>query len=172
MTPEQATVILNFLLPTVEREVATTKKVLSAVPDGKGDYTPDPVSMKALDLAWHIASADNMFASGVAAGVFETGGDGKRPAEMDSAAKIAAWYEEKMAANCAAVKGLTPEECTKIIDFHGIFQMPAVAWLQLLLGHSIHHRGQLSAYLRPMGAKVPSIYGPSADEPLQSAASS
>src|SRR4051812_27849405 len=113
MTPDQATVILNFLLPTVEREVATTKKVLSAVPDGKGDYTPDPVSMKALDLAWHIASADHMFASGVAAGVFETGGDGKRPAEMDSAAKIAAWYEEKMTANCAAVKGLTPEECTK-----------------------------------------------------------
>jgi hypothetical protein len=47
---------------------------------------------------------------------------------------------------------------------------PAVTYLSLDMSHGIHHRGQLSAYLRPMGAKVPSIYGPSADEPLQAAA--
>jgi uncharacterized damage-inducible protein DinB len=50
-----------------------------------------------------------------------------------------------------------------MVDFRGMFQMPAVGFLQLATSHSIHHRGQLSVYLRPMGAKVPSIYGESYD---------
>jgi uncharacterized damage-inducible protein DinB len=55
------------------------------------------------------------------------------------------------------------DELVKIIDFRGLFQLPAIAFLQIGLNHSIHHRGQLSMYLRPMGAKVPSIYGESYD---------
>jgi uncharacterized damage-inducible protein DinB len=51
----------------------------------------------------------------------------------------------------------------KIIDFRGLFQFPAVVYVQLGLNHAIHHRGQLSMYLRPMGTKVPSIYGESYD---------
>ncbi len=58
---------------------------------------------------------------------------------------------------------LTPEQLTKIVDFRGLFQMPAVMYLQFALHHSIHHRGQLSAYLRAMGGKVPAIYGESYD---------
>jgi uncharacterized damage-inducible protein DinB len=54
----------------------------------------------------------------------------------------------------------------KSINFHNVFEFPAVVYLQLMVNHSIHHRGQLSAYLRPMGAKVPAIYGGSADEPI------
>jgi uncharacterized damage-inducible protein DinB len=49
----------------------------------------------------------------------------------------------------------------------GMFNLPAVMYLQFMLNHSIHHRGQLSSYLRPMGAKVPSIYGGSFDEPME-----
>ena len=56
------------------------------------------------------------------------------------------------------------DACAKVLDFFGMMQMPAVVFLQLCIKHSVHHRGQLSAYLRPMGGKVPSIYGPSADE--------
>ncbi|MDQ6678111.1 MAG: DinB family protein, partial [Acidobacteriota bacterium] len=51
----------------------------------------------------------------------------------------------------------------RIVDFRGLFQLPAVMYLSFLLHHSIHHRGQLSMYLRPMGAKVPAIYGESYD---------
>ena len=58
---------------------------------------------------------------------------------------------------------LSSEQLLKIIDFRGMFQLPAVTYLNFLLHHSIHHRGQLSMYLRPMGAKVPSIYGESYD---------
>jgi uncharacterized damage-inducible protein DinB len=52
---------------------------------------------------------------------------------------------------------------TRIIDFRGLFQLPAVTYVQVGLNHSIHHRGQLSMYLRPMGGTVPSIYGESYD---------
>ncbi|MBM3756134.1 MAG: hypothetical protein FJW38_19370 [Acidobacteria bacterium] len=52
-------------------------------------------------------------------------------------------------------------------NFFGAFNFPAVVYLNWANIHSIHHRGQLSAYLRSMGGKVPSIYGGSADEPFQ-----
>ena len=48
-----------------------------------------------------------------------------------------------------------------------MFNFPAVAYLNFMLSHTIHHRGQLAAWLRPMGGKVPSIYGGSADEPFE-----
>ena len=57
----------------------------------------------------------------------------------------------------------TRKTLVKMIDFRGVFKFPAVNFLQVGLNHSIHHRGQLTMYLRPMGAKVPSIYGESYD---------
>ena len=51
----------------------------------------------------------------------------------------------------------------KIIDFRGMFQLPAVMYLGFILSHTVHHRGQLSTYLRPMGSKVPAMYGESYD---------
>ena len=59
---------------------------------------------------------------------------------------------------------LSSEQLLKVVDFRGLFQHPAVLYLQFAINHSIHHRGQLSVYLRPMGAKVPSIYGESYDD--------
>ena len=58
---------------------------------------------------------------------------------------------------------LPAEALVKVIDFRGVFKLPAVNFLEFGMRHSIHHRGQLSMYLRPMGAKVPSIYGESYD---------
>ena len=53
------------------------------------------------------------------------------------------------------------------VDFFGLMQWPAVSYLGLANNHGIHHRGQLSAYLRALGSKVPALYGGSADEPFQ-----
>ena len=64
----------------------------------------------------------------------------------------------------ALVRALSGEELAQIIDFFGIMQLPAVNFIQLTIKHSIHHRGQLSTYLRPMGGRVPGIYGQSADK--------
>ncbi len=162
MQPDQATVVLNFLLPTVEREHATTAKVLAAVPaDGK-DYCPDARSMKALDLAWHLASSEQYFMTGVVEGEFPSGLD--RPESAHTPEGIVAWYKEQSAANHSRLKAMSGDDLVRIVSFHGKWPMPALGFLQLMLQHSAHHRGQLSSYLRPMGAKVPSIYGPSGDE--------
>ena len=57
----------------------------------------------------------------------------------------------------------TGDDLLRVGDFYGIRSFPAIGLIQLILNHTIHHRGQLSTYLRPVGAKVPSIYGPSYD---------
>ncbi len=77
---------------------------------------------------------------------------------------MAAWYAERFEKNLDGLTKLRSEQLLKVVDFRGIFQRPAVTFLQLAMMHSIHHRGQLSTYLRPMGAKVPSIYGESYDD--------
>ncbi len=72
-------------------------------------------------------------------------------------------YKEKVPAALDRVRGMSGEQLTKVIDLMGLMQAPAVNWLARAVKHSVHHRGQLSTYLRPMGGTVPSIYGPSAD---------
>ena len=137
-------------------------RVIQAIPLDKGDYRPDTVSKTALELAWHIAAAEKRFLSGICTGAFDFAPI-HRPESIDDSAKIAAWFDETFRANLQQVEGLSGEQLAKMIDFRGIFQQPAVLFLGLSQNHSIHHRGQLSMYLRPMGAKVPSIYGESYD---------
>jgi len=60
---------------------------------------------------------------------------------------------------------MPPEQLANPVDFAGVFKMPAVFYLGFVNNHCVHHRGQLAGFLRPMGSKVPSIYGGSADEP-------
>ena len=67
------------------------------------------------------------------------------------------------------VRAMSGEELAKIIDLLGMIQVPGVNLLSMTIKHSVHHRGQLSAYLRAMGGKVPGIYGPSADTQEQAA---
>ena len=162
LQPEQAAFLLQSMLPTLKGEQGLTKRVIDAVPADKGDYRPDPVSMSALDLAWHIAAAENSFLCAVASGAFDFSG-AARPESMRTSADVSRWYAENVPANLARVSKLSGDQLAKVIDFRGMFQLPAVSFLQFSLRHVIHHRGQLSAYLRPMGARVPAIYGESYD---------
>jgi len=162
LQPEQAAFLLQAMLPTLENEQRITRRVIDAVPADKGEYRPDPVSMSALDLAWHIAAADNMFLCAIASGTFDYSGV-PRPESMRTSADVSRWYAQNVPANLARVSKLSGDQLAKVIDFRGVYQLPAVVFLQFSLGHVIHHRGQLSAYLRPMGAKVPAIYGESYD---------
>jgi uncharacterized damage-inducible protein DinB len=161
MTPEQAKFLLDFTLPTLKRETATTAKVIAAAPNANLDYRPSERCMPAGELLWHIASADVMFLEGILSGTFK---GAEKPDSVSSPEQISAWYTEKMSAAIDKLSAYTPEEAARIIDFHGFFQAPAAGIVTFAVGHSIHHRGQLSSYIRPMGGKVPSIYGPSADE--------
>jgi uncharacterized damage-inducible protein DinB len=163
---QEAKLIAGFVLADYEQERATTRKVLAAVPAGHESYTPDGRSMDALKLAWHIASAEKFFLDGVVSGKFDAGEPGV-PEAIKSAADVVAWYDAHLGESTDAVKALPAEALTREIDFFGMFQAPALTFISLMLRHSIHHRGQLSAYLRPMGAKVPGIYGPSGDQPVR-----
>jgi uncharacterized damage-inducible protein DinB len=77
-------------------------------------------------------------------------------------AEAVARYKERIPAAVSRVKALPAESFAREIDFFGT-KMPAVVVLSVVVRHTAHHRGQLSTYLRAMGGKVPSIYGPSAD---------
>jgi len=162
MTSEQAKFLLDFTLPTLKQETATTAKVIAATPDAKLDYRPSERCMPAAELLWHIASSDVMFLDGILSGGFGKGPE--KPEDVKTPEQISALYSQKMSAAIEKLSAYTPEEAARIIDFHGFLQAPAADFIIFAMRHGIHHRGQLSSYIRPMGGKVPSIYGPSADE--------
>jgi uncharacterized damage-inducible protein DinB len=155
-----------MMLDGVTREMETTKKVIAAVPHNKHDYRPDPHSRTAFDLAWHIANSDVEFLDGIADMKFNFSGaePANKPKTID---ELVAWYDREMKRGIARVRAMSPAQQATVVDFVGMFQMPAAFYLAFLNNHCIHHRGQLAAYLRPMGGKVPSIYGGSHDEPFQ-----
>jgi uncharacterized damage-inducible protein DinB len=165
MTSEQAAFLLSIFIPEVKRESLTTLRVLLAVPVGKSDYRPHANSYSALELAWHLASADIWFLDGFLKGKFEMDDD-TMPADFSDAADVASYYEDSLSTKLDEVAKLPADFWAAPLPLFGMFDLPAVMYLQFMLNHSIHHRGQLSAYLRPMGAKVPSIYGGSFDEPM------
>jgi uncharacterized damage-inducible protein DinB len=162
LTPEQATFLMQRAVQNVQNEHAITKKIIEAIPLDKGDYRPDAVSMTAFGLASHIAIVENLFLNGVATGEFDF--TAKMPDSIRNSADLAKWYDETFQKSTAAIKALSPAQLTKVIDFKGKFQWPAVEYVPFASSHTIHHRGQLSTYLRPMGAKVPSMYGESYDD--------
>ena len=168
MTPEQAKGLAEFLIPQIETEAVTTRKVLAAVPNDKADYAPDPRSMNALQLAVHIATVDVWFLESVANGSFAEPESAGAEA-LKTPADVVAYYDKNLAPALERVKAVSPEKLAEVITFYN-FSFPAVIYLNFLIKHCVHHRGQLSAYLRPMGAKGPSIYGGSADEPMTEAA--
>ena len=166
LTPDNVTVVLKTLLPALDREHQTTKRVIEAIPDAKVDYSPDGIARTAIDLAWHIVTAENRFLEAVVNGAFDLS-PWPRPESIKTGGAVNRWYAERYAKNVAALQALPADKLVKIIDFRGMMQLPAIAYIDFSLRHVIHHRGQLSMYLRPMGAKVPSIYGESYDARIE-----
>lgn len=161
MRPDHAEFLRNFYAVSLRNEHPVTRRVIEAIPEDKVDYRPNDIVKSAIDLAWHIVSAEHRFMAAVINGAFEFGGT--RPDSVKTVQDIAAWYGGTFQRDLEQVQALDTDALLKVVDFRGIFQFPAVVYLQIGLHHSIHHRGQLSMYLRPMGARVPSIYGESYD---------
>jgi uncharacterized damage-inducible protein DinB len=162
LTPEQATFLMHRAVQNAQNEHRITKKIIEAIPLDKGDYRPDPASMTAFSLAQHIAGAENLFLNGAATGEFDF--TARMPDTVRNSADLAKWYDETFERNIAKFQALSPDQLLKVLDFKGKFQWPAVEYVPFAFSHTIHHRGQLSTYLRPMGAKVPSMYGESYDD--------
>jgi uncharacterized damage-inducible protein DinB len=167
LTPEFAAGLRAMMLDGIAREAEITKRVIGAVPDAKSEYRPDPNARTAKELAWHIANTDVQFLDGIADLQFKMESPEHKP---QTSAEVVAWYDENMKRGIERVQAMTAEQLTTPVEFFGVFNLPAVAYLGFLNNHSIHHRGELATYLRPMGSKVPSIYGGSYDEPFVPAA--
>ena len=162
LQPEQALFLRDVIaVPSLKMEHAVTRRIIEAIPPDQGDYRPDTISKSALDLAWHIAGAEHRFMDAVAVGVFDY--TPSRPDGLTTSAHVARWYGDTFQRDLDRVAALSADQLMKPIDFRGIMQLPAISFLQIALNHTIHHRGQLTMYLRPIGAKVPAIYGESFD---------
>jgi uncharacterized damage-inducible protein DinB len=164
LTPEFVLGYRAMMLDGIVREAEVTKKVIGAVPDAKAEYRPDPHARTAKELAWHLANSDIQFLDGIADMKFNMETPEHKP---QTAAEVVAWYDKNMQRGVARVAAMSAEQLLTPVEFFGVFNLPAVLYLGFLNNHSIHHRGELTTYLRPMGSKVPSIYGGSYDEPFQ-----
>jgi uncharacterized damage-inducible protein DinB len=154
-------------LQTWEQEHAKTAKVIAAIPEGKLDFKPHEKSRSAGDLAWHFVNAERFFVESCLAGKIEPGPETPAPKSLK---EIQATYDRQYRELVGKLKGADERQLNRSIQIpvgpKQTGEMPAMAilWMGVVM-HCCHHRGQLSVYLRMMGAKVPSIYGPSGDEP-------
>ena len=140
-------------------ESKTTSKVLARIPEGS-DYRPDPKSRTAREIAWQIVCEEKMIIDALESGKAEWA-----PPPMPATMKeVVEAYEQQSAGMAARWKALPAARWDGELEFFGSSARPSpMAWSFLF--DIVHHRGQITTYLRPMGSTVPQIYGPSGDEP-------
>lgn len=163
MDHKETKTVAEFLIADFENEMQTTLRVIGAVPDGNLGYRPDEKSKTGLGLVRHITLEDEWLLNSIADGKFEPPPDDSDACGIMNAADAVARYKEKVPAALDRVRAMSGEQLASVIDLLGMIQMPGINFLAMTTKHSVHHRGQLSSYLRAMGGKVPGIYGPSAD---------
>ena len=141
-------------------ESKTTRKVLSRIPEDSS-YKPDPKSRTAQEIAWQIVCEEKMIIEAL-----ENGKADWAPADMPKTmSEIVRAYDAQSAAMIARWEALPAEKWNGTLEFFGSSR-PASPMAWSFLFDIVHHRGQITTYLRPMGSTVPQIYGPSADEPM------
>jgi len=142
------------------KESETTRKVLGRIPEGS-TYRPDPKSRTAQEIAWQIVCEEKMLIEALESGKTEWA-----PEPMPERMKdIVDTYEKQRSALARRWSALPAARWDGTLEFFGK-QRPAAPMAWGFLFDIVHHRGQITTYLRPMGSTVPQIYGPSADEPM------
>ncbi len=160
--------LVDALLPEFDREMTTTRKLLERVPDDRFDWKPHPKSMSLGQLAQHVATIPSWGAVTITQPGIDLGGGNPLPT-MTSRADLLAAFDKNVAETRTALGGRSDAEFmaawTLKSSGHTVFTMPkAAVWRGFVMNHLIHHRAQLSVYLRMNDVPVPSMYGPSADE--------
>jgi uncharacterized damage-inducible protein DinB len=148
-----------------EKEAPATRKVLSRIPEGSA-YRPDPKSRTAREIAWLIIREEAALVDGIETGTLNW----KELPAPSTMKEILDAYDRQRAALLTRMQAIEPARWERRVPF--LFDGQEVmsetgydtGWGFLF--DIIHHRGQISTYLRPMGSTVPQIYGPSADEPM------
>ena len=140
-------------------ESKTTRNVFARIPEGSS-YKPDPKSRTAQEIAWQIVCEEKMLMDAM-----ENGKADWSPAPLPQTMKeVLEAYENQSAELANRWNALPADRWNGKLEFFGHERDAApMAWSFLF--DIVHHRGQITTYLRPMGSTVPRIYGPSADEP-------
>jgi uncharacterized damage-inducible protein DinB len=152
---DEKTLFTNFWT----NESKTTRNVIARIPEGS-DYRPDPKSRTARQIAWQIFCEEKMIIEALELGRTEWA----PPPMPETMKEILESYVAQSAGIPERLGSLPEERWTGTLDFFGR-QRPASPLAWSFLFDIVHHRGQITTYLRPMGSTVPRIYGPSADEP-------
>jgi uncharacterized damage-inducible protein DinB len=164
MNADQAKAVAESLGQQLQQEWMTTVKVIQSIPENNKNWKPDEKARSAWELATHLAESDVWFLDGVLNQKFGAPDSAKSHAQ--STAELVDWYKKNMPARLERVLAMDGPRLAQTVEFFGM-HMPNAHYLVFCAVHGAHHRGQLASYLRPMGGKVPSIYGGSADEPFQ-----
>ena len=161
----------DALLPEFDHEMKTTRQLIERVPADRLDWRPHPKSMAIGDLAMHICNLAQW--SELVATLPELdlnpGGTGFRPPALRPPPEMVKLFDQNVAASRAAIAAIPDaammEPWTLSNNGAAIFTMPRVAVLRtFVMNHLIHHRGQLTVYLRLRDVPLPSVYGPTADQ--------
>jgi hypothetical protein len=153
-------------IDTFERETETTLKVLRAYPTAEAELKPAEISKSARELAW-------TFSVELALGMMALGDrldlSGGWPAAPATFPEVVASFEKSRGAMLEMLRTGPAEQFSGTVQFFAgpgeLMDWEKMNFLWFMLHDHIHHRGQLSVYLRMAGGKLPSIYGPTADEP-------
>jgi uncharacterized damage-inducible protein DinB len=165
-SPQRRTIVDEkaLFLKFWAREAPTTRKVLSRIPEGS-TYRPDAKSRPAGEIAWQIVCEEKVLVEGLVSGQLEWQ-DFKTPPTMKD---VLDEYDRHQATALARLQALEPAAWERDIAFtyggQELMRHTGYGHAWGFLFDIIHHRGQISTYLRPMGSTVPQIYGPTADEP-------
>ena len=160
--------IAETLIPEYDHEVGTTRKLLERVPDGKFDWKPHDRSMSLGELASHLATMLSWGTATINQPEFDLSAP-FTPSSLNTRADLLASFDKEAGATRAALAAASDAVLMTAwsLKKNGktLFTMPKAGVLRsFVMNHMIHHRGQLSVYLRLNDVPLPSMYGPSADE--------
>ncbi|HEX6308638.1 MAG TPA: DinB family protein [Longimicrobiales bacterium] len=155
-----------FLLELAEVESATTLKVLNAYPVDKSELKPHPALKSARDLAWLVTMGQKLCIAALQDSMDLSGGV---PPTPETFGEVVEAFERSRERMLAMLRAADPGHLSGTVRFptgpKHVDDIPKLPFIHFMLLDQIHHRGQFSIYLRLAGGKVPSIYGPTADEP-------
>lgn len=157
---DQKTLFLKFW----EHEAVATRKVISRIPQERSDYRPEPKSRTARELAWLMIEEERLLVEGLESGRI----DWREVPTPPTMQEILGAYDNRHDDITNRLRRLDAAvwegEVAFVVQEHELRRAEGYDFAWEFLFDQVHHRGQLSTYLRPMGSTVPSIYGPSADE--------
>jgi uncharacterized damage-inducible protein DinB len=156
-------------LENYDEENATTLRVLRAFPKDKSDFRPTSMNKTARELAWVFVLERGLGTHAWTDAFAKQAPSGKPPEPPKTIEEVIAAFEKSSKEWRQLIASTSDADLSQKIHFFtgpkqmGEYSRLEFAWF--LLHDEIHHRGQFSVYVRAAGGKVPSIYGPTADEP-------